>query len=89
MPISMKNVASPDFWACYDALPDSVKKTADNSFKHLKINPRHPSLHLKRIGAFWSVRIGLKYRALGTEHDGTVIWFWLGTHAEYDALLKK
>ena len=85
----MRHPASPDFWACYDALPEQVRKTADISFEHLKTNPRHPSLHLKRIGAFWSVRIGIKYRALGTEHDGATVWFWIGTHAEYDALLKR
>ncbi|MFZ2089982.1 MAG: hypothetical protein WAU47_15545 [Desulfobaccales bacterium] len=60
----MKHFASPDFWACYQALPKSVQALADKSFSRLKDAPRHPSLHFKKIGRFRSVRIGLSYRAL-------------------------
>lgn len=31
----------------------------------LKCNPRHPSLHFKKVGRFWSVRVGLHHRAIG------------------------
>lgn len=51
--------------------------------------PHHPSLHLKQIGRYWSVRVGARYRALGIDADGDVVWFWIGTHAEYDRLLKS
>jgi hypothetical protein len=30
----------------------------------------------------------MKYRALGVEVDENVLWFWIGTHAEYDRMLK-
>ena len=30
----------------------------------------------------------MKYRALGIEIDEGMLWFWIGTHAEYDKLLK-
>ena len=46
-----------------------------------------PSLHLKKVGRFWSVRVGLSHRALGTETDDRVTRFWIGTHAEYDRLV--
>lgn len=83
----MRHHASPRFWRAYDALPAAVRLFADRSFELLKANPQHPSLHVKRVGRFRSVRVGLHYRALGVDADGGVLWFWIGTHAEYDALV--
>lgn len=68
-------------------MPAAVRLLADRSFELLKANPQHPSLHFKRVGRFRSVRVGLHYRALGVDADGGVLWFWIGTHAEYDALV--
>jgi len=79
--------ASPRFWACYHALPSPVRKLADEKFRLLKTDPRHPSLHFKRIDRFWSCRVGLRHRALGLALDDGVMWFWIGTHAEYDKLV--
>ena len=45
----MNHHASPDFWACYRALPTSVQKLADKAFALLKANPLHPSLHFKKL----------------------------------------
>jgi hypothetical protein len=44
-------------------------------------------LHLKKVGRFWSVRVGLRYRALALEVEDGLLWFWIGSHAEYDALI--
>jgi hypothetical protein len=85
----VRHRASPKFWALHRALPQPVKDLADKNFELLKANPRHPSLHFKRIGDLWSVRIGEHYRALGTDDtsDG-VYWFWIGPHADYDRLIR-
>ena len=83
----MKHEASRRFWAAYDELPASVRNLADANFKLLKRNPRHPSLHFKKVGRYWSARIGSNYRALAVESDGGFIWFWIGPHAEYDRLI--
>ena len=56
--------------------------------RSLKADPHHPSLHLKKVGRYWSVRVGLRYRALAVEIDGGLLWFWIGSHADYDALVK-
>jgi hypothetical protein len=37
----------------------------------------------------WSVRVDLDWRALGVVDAGTMVWFWVGPHAEYEALLKR
>ena len=84
----MKHHASREFWEAYHALPASVRQLADKNFELLKVNPRHPSLHFKRTGANFSVRIGLSYRALGVAIDDGVLWFWIGSHSEYDRLIR-
>lgn len=84
----MKHFASPQFWILYQALPAAVRELADRSFERLKANHRHPSLHFKKTGKYHSVRVGSHYRALGIEVLAGVLWFWIGTHAEYDRLLR-
>jgi len=53
----------------------------------LKQDPRHPSLHFKKIGRLYSVRVGIHYRALSVEEGDDVVWFWIGHHSEYDQLI--
>jgi hypothetical protein len=64
-----------------------VRESADKNYALLKENPRHPSLRLKKVGRFWSVRVGSRYRALAVEVDQDLLWFWIGSHAEYDAMI--
>ena len=85
----MIHFASPSFWSAYDLLPISVQKVADKNFEILKESPKHPSLHFKKTGRFWSVRAGIHYRALAVEIDSGWLWFWIGSHAEYDRLIKS
>jgi len=79
--------ASPDFWSCYRTLPEEVQKLADKSFALLKGNPKHPSLHFKKVDRFWSARVGLHYRAVAVEAPDGLLWFWIGTHGEYDKIV--
>ena len=80
--------ATEQFWARFNALPGSIQTLARKNFELLKTNPRHPSLHFKKIGSFWSVRIGLQYRALAIEDEGDFIWVWIGTHDDYERILR-
>ena len=84
----MTHRASRRFWQCYAALPEPVRQLADKNFALLKSSPGHPSLHLKPVGQFWSVRIGRKHRALAVEAREALVWFWIGTHAQYDQLIR-
>jgi len=77
------------FWKHYHAMSDGVQAQADQSFALLKANPRHPSLHFKKIGKYWSVRVGLEYRALGIDIPDGILWIWIGAHPEYDRLISK
>jgi len=81
--------AASSFWKNYHALPRNIQDQADKSFDLLKENPHHPSLHFKKIGKYWSVRASDDYRALGKEVEDGIVWFWIGTHPEYDRLVSR
>jgi hypothetical protein len=81
---SCEAFASPKFWTAYEALPLPVRNLADGNYALLK---RHPSLQFKKVGRYWSVRVGLRYRALAVEVDDGYLWFWIGSHADYDKLI--
>ena len=83
----MTHHASPDFWACHRSLPENIQRLADQAFDRLKQDSRHPSLHFKKVGRLWSARVGAHYRALAVETSDGVVWFWIGSHADYDKLL--
>ena len=87
----LTHFTSPDFWLCYKRLSSDVQRIADKYFGLLESDPRHPSLHLKKIGRAWSVRAGLRYRAVGMDApcpQRGILWIWIGSHAEYDRLIK-
>jgi len=84
----MRHFKDPRFQPLYDALPKDIRELADKNFQLLKSDPKHPSLHFKRImGDLWSVRVGRKHRALAIEGPDRFQWFWIGTHAEYDRMM--
>ncbi len=85
----MKHMTLPRFWKQYELLPLTIQNLADKNFQLLKNDPRHSSLHLKKIGPLWSVRVGRQYRALGRDKPTVILWFWIGSHAEYDRLLRR
>jgi len=76
------------FWKCYENLPEPIQKIAEKNFELLKINPLHPSLHFKKVGKFWSVRVGMNHKALAVEDGNDFIWVWIGTHDEYERMIK-
>jgi hypothetical protein len=84
----MRHSASPAFWQAYEKLPENVRALADKNYALLKENPQHPSLHFKKVGRFRSIRIGLRCRALAMENGDDLLWFWIGSHADYDALIR-
>jgi len=86
---TIKHFASPSFWECYERIPVAIQNLADKNFNLLKTNPSHPSLHFKKVNKYCSVRIGKKYRAVGIEMKKGILWFWIGTHSEYDKIISQ
>jgi hypothetical protein len=89
----MKSQLTPGFRKLLRALPKAVRHQAHAAYRQFKQDPYHPSLQFKPINqrkTRYSVRVGLHYRALGIRvSDEIIVWDWIGSHAEYDNLLKK
>lgn len=85
----MTHHTSRRFRDCYNALPDRVRKEADEAFVRLQSDPQHTSLRFKRVGQFWSARVGRQHRALAVEVDDGLLWVWIGNHDEYDRLIAQ
>ncbi len=79
------------FRESYGRLPEHVQRRAREAYRRFKDNPNHPSLRFKQVHAtqpIYAARVGLGYRAFAIIDDEAVVWFWIGTHAEYDQLLR-
>lgn len=80
------------FWKCYRELPEQIRKEAKKAYSKFKKNPYHPSLHFKRVHStrpIFSLRVTKDYRAVGIHHESQIIWFWIGSHGDYNNLLKQ
>ena len=80
--------ATSGFWECYQQLPIAIQQLADKNHEILKVDPDHPSLHIKKVGPYRSVRVGIAYRDLGVKDGDTIVWFWIGNHDEYERLIN-
>lgn len=76
------------FWRCFAKLPEAIQELASRNFQILQSDPKHPSLRFKKVGTFWSARIGLDHRALAVEDGQDFIWVWIGTHDEYKRIIR-
>ncbi|MEY2976353.1 MAG: hypothetical protein ACO31I_15765 [Prochlorotrichaceae cyanobacterium] len=89
----MKSELTEDFVKSFAQLPARVKQTARKNYRLWKQNPSHPSLEFKKLNTkepLYSVRAGMGWRAIGVlKQPNTIVWFWIGSHSEYDKLLKR
>jgi hypothetical protein len=83
---------NPQFHHEFARLPARVKRQARSAYRRFKENPHHPGLRFKKLPPFddiWSLRINDSHRAVGRRRGEEILWFFIGTHGEYDALLKS
>lgn len=88
----MKSRGTPRFWTAYGALSESVREQARKAYQLFRENPAHPSLQFKKVsdrGPVYAARVTLGYRAMGVLTGGEIVWFWIGSHAAYDRLLRE
>ncbi|MEB3160515.1 MAG: hypothetical protein VKL20_03530 [Synechocystis sp.] len=90
----MRSARTQRFRQQFLQLPPQIKAVARKNYQLWQKNPFHPSLQFKAVKPkenIWSVRIGLGWRALGVikVDEDKIIWFWLGSHADYDKILGK
>ena len=78
------------FWRLFSDLPVEVQQEARRAYQLFQTNPAHPVLRFKKLEGeddVYSARVGLGYRALAVIKKDRVVWYWIGSHAEYDRLL--
>ena len=88
----MKSRTTAEFRKSFAALPKQVQEQTREAYRQFKENPSYPSLRFKKVHPelpIYSARISNNYRAVGQLDGDTVIWFWVGSHAEYDRLLSQ
>jgi hypothetical protein len=80
------------FWEAYRELPSDMRKQARKAYRLFLQNPYHPSLQFKRVHSsqpIYSARVSGDYRALAVRDDNTLLWFWIGSHSDYDNLISS
>ena len=73
-------------------MPPGIRRQAREAYKTFRGNPQHPGLQFKRVHPtkpIYSARISRVYRALGVLEDDDIVWFWIGSHSDYDKLLSQ
>jgi hypothetical protein len=88
----MKSRTTRGFRQRFAALPDHIQHQAKEAYRLFRENPSHPGLHFKQVCVeplTYSARVGISYRAVAALEGDTVIWFWIGSHAEYDRLVAN
>ena len=86
----MRSETTKRFRKAYAHLPEHIQEQTRKAYKLWKKNPFHSSFQFKQIHdtePVYSVRISLSYRALGIKEQDTIIWFWVGSHADYDKMI--
>jgi hypothetical protein len=84
----MRSSTTTDFRAAFAGLPPDIRDRARRVFYLWLRNPRHPSLGFKKVADVWVVRIARGYRALALLEGETFYWFWVGSHDDYEQVLK-
>jgi hypothetical protein len=88
----MRSHRTERFRRAFADLPENVQSQAERAYRLFQQNPHHPSLHWRQVHPsqpIYSVRIGLDYRALGVREGEVMVWFWIGSHEDYDKLLAR
>ncbi|BAY66551.1 hypothetical protein NIES22_66900 [Calothrix brevissima NIES-22] len=87
----MKSRTTTQFRKLFADLPAQVQAQTRTAYRQFKKDPSYPSLRFKKVHPelpIYSARISKSYRAVGQLDGDTIIWFWVGSHAQYDMLLE-
>jgi mRNA-degrading endonuclease RelE of RelBE toxin-antitoxin system len=88
----MESSVTKSFRKRLSDLPTSVQEQAAKAYTLWQEDPYHSSLQFKRVSQnqpIYSARVSLNYRVLGLLESDHIYWYWIGTHDEYDELLKR
>lgn len=80
----MTSSVTRSFRARFAGLPPEIRTLVRKQFRLWCEDHWHPSLHFKKVGAYWSARVDRNYRVLGLEREGRIHWFYVGPHKGYE-----
>ena len=80
---------TPSFRKLYLDLPSEVQTLADEKYRLFQQDPFHPSLEFEAKGKVWSVAIGRSYRAIARRSGNGLYWVWIGSHEDYNKVLRR
>ncbi len=80
------------FRKIFQQLPEHIQQQARAAYRLFRQDPAHPSLRFKPVHSsepVYSARVGRSYRALAIREGERLTWFWIGSHADYEEMLKR
>ncbi len=86
----MESRTTRQFRRLLSDLPSDVQREAKPAYRTFQTNPAHPGLQFKKLEGdddIYSAPIGLDYRALAVMKKNRIVWYWIGSHSEYDRLI--
>lgn len=69
------------------ATSDSGSNQARRAYRLFEQDHSHPGLNFKKVDEVnnvYSARVGLGYRVVGQIEGSETVWFWIGSHSDYD-----
>lgn len=87
----LRSQRTREFKRLFARLPAHVQQQAREAYQLFRANPHHPSLNFERLishsdkqGMLYSTRIGRCYRAVARREGDTLVWFYIGSHENYN-----
>lgn len=77
----MKSRRTRQFRDLFAALPTRVQQQAREAYKLFRDDPFIQVYTSRRSTRN---RVGIGYRAVAVVDEDTAIWFWIGSHADYE-----
>ncbi len=88
-----RNVRTKEYKAYLARLPERIRRLADGAFQEFLKDPGSPGLALHdlqdnnrgqhRAGSK-AVSVTLRYRAIYVVDGGDNVWYWIGSHSDYN-----
>ena len=88
MPVFLSTTTAK-FWKLFAGLPVEIQDLAIEKYELFKRDPFHPSLGFKAKGKVWTVDVGRAYRAIAYRSENHLSWFWIGSHEDYNGMLRR
>jgi hypothetical protein len=96
--MTARNVRTAEFKKMFERLPSNIQQLAAQAFARFKQDPNHPLLNNHPLAdtgkgrhkrGSRSVWVSQKYRAIYVNIGDANIWYWIGSHADYDNFVGR